>query len=576
MTNPPRRSLFGSPVAKLHQEDNSDPPGLTFQALDRMKVERHRLESRRMTLVDTLWHAAVADASVLTYDGYARLHRAVSKYCTDSSASPTDMDADWALDIDGDGVKGIDHRHFHELMSQLVEMWGLQLQASSDELLESMVQELVDPVSHLLRDGDRVNPHAIATSVHDMLECVAPNGSWVSSNATVVRTLDIDSNASRYATTAAAVAYLDRIAGTDSRWISVRCRSAGWLAKHEGDKHFTELQALLHRLHVSFDVAPLMRLRLDPLLDAARTLVVDAFVAMASGELVPCLEWLRTLTPSMWRVLASPIGAHSSLASPPQVQAYLFKLSRFTLIPQLCAFCDTASILDKQELLLFMHTLSPLELGHFRETVQRPNHKFATTPGVKVAVAFFSSLSAMQRMAMKSELYAFARGTGDVNSYTSPKDTTMSLLSNVPPPPRPRHRQTSPKPLHGRTLEPILRPSESAPLISSTDTSARPIVQVKPDWTNATSPALLWNGDVYSPPKSATAWSRSHLSREKQYFEARYFDRPTISRHDLAFSPPQHAKHLSLPQVTERHISDLSLDQTWVPPADLSVNRGAT
>ncbi|RHY41293.1 hypothetical protein DYB38_014123 [Aphanomyces astaci] len=71
-----------------------------------------------------------------------------------------------------------------------------------------------------------------------------------------------------------------------------------WLARHEEDTHFADLQALLLRLHISFDgVAPLMRLRLDPLVHSVRSLVLDAVVTMDSASLLPCLEWLRELTP---------------------------------------------------------------------------------------------------------------------------------------------------------------------------------------------------------------------------------------------------------------------------------------
>ncbi|ETV76451.1 hypothetical protein, variant [Aphanomyces astaci] len=445
-----------------------------------------------------------------------------------------------------------------------------------------MVHELIDPASYALRDCNRVNPHAIATAVHDLLGCMLPSGSWESSNAIVVRVLQLDgSTSTRYSATQAAVAYLDRVVAADSRWWTnpgLRGRTMTWLARHEEDTHFADLQALLLRLHISFDgVAPLMRLRLDPLVHSVRSLVLDAVVTMDSASLLPCLEWLRELTPPRWRVLASPIGVHPTMTTQAQVQVYLAKLSHFTLVPELCEFCNNHSVVDKQDLLVFIHTLSPLELGHFRETLQRPTHKFATAPGVKVAVAFYTSLSAMQRLEMKSQLHAILRETKANPPIPPNKGTPVpSLNKNVLhwTRSRPRRRQKSPACHHRRPLAPLLRPTMSAPSISLDSSSLAPMVVIKPHmWSDSHSPVRpLLNGDIFSPPKSAVAaaWSKSPLSHEKLHFEATYFDAPSISRHRLEFCPPQHVKHFSLPKVNERHVCDMNLDPTWVSPVDLT------
>ncbi|RQM25869.1 hypothetical protein B5M09_003428 [Aphanomyces astaci] len=71
-----------------------------------------------------------------------------------------------------------------------------------------------------------------------------------------------------------------------------------WLARHEEDTHFADLQALLLRLHISFDgVAPLMRLRLDPLVHSVRSLVLDAVVTMDSASLLPSLAPMVVIPP---------------------------------------------------------------------------------------------------------------------------------------------------------------------------------------------------------------------------------------------------------------------------------------
>ncbi|KAF0707085.1 hypothetical protein AaE_013782 [Aphanomyces astaci] len=488
-----RRSLFGSPVPVLLEEvDEVDhPPGLTFQVLDQMKAHGIELENRRVKAVDRLWHAVVGERNgFVGYDEYARLYPSVAKFCTGSSTT-ANMDDDWAMDVPSDNA--LDHMHFHQLVKQT----RLSLSKCGGPFYtyprtscwiawctNSSIQVSHRLVSYALRDCNRVNPHAIATAVHDLLGCMLPSGSWESSNAIVVRVLQLDgSTSTRYGATQAAVAYLDRVVAADSRWwtnAALRGRTMTWLARHEEDTHFADLQALLLRLHISFDgVAPLMRLRLDPLVHSVRSLVLDAVVTMDLASLLPCLEWLRELTPPRWRVLASPIGVHPTMTTQAQVQVYLAKLSHFTLVPELCEFCNNHSVVDKQDLLVFIHTLSPLELGHFRETLQRPTHKFATAPGVKVAVAFYTSLSAMQRLEMKSQLHAILRETKANPPVLPNKGTPVpSLNNNVlhSTRSRPRRRQKSKEGHHRRPLAPLLRPTMSAPSISLDSSSLAPMV----------------------------------------------------------------------------------------------------
>ncbi|CAK4090116.1 unnamed protein product [Aphanomyces euteiches] len=116
-----------------------------------------------------------------------------------------------------------------------------------------------------------------------------------------------------------------------------------WLAKRQSTAATSDLHAQLDRLQVSFDQAPLMRLRFDPLTQAARALIVSAFMGMEASVLVDNLAWLRSMDCDTWRVFTSPIG-QPPFQSAVECQRYFEMLERFPLKAPLFGFCNRQSI----------------------------------------------------------------------------------------------------------------------------------------------------------------------------------------------------------------------------------------
>ncbi|KAF0715085.1 hypothetical protein As57867_003565, partial [Aphanomyces stellatus] len=575
-------TLFGTPYThdsnhakatpKTNGEITVDQPGLTFQGLQLMKSMRSHEDEFRSVVVDKLWHAAVGNASRLHKDAYDRLHRLLAKFFVGEGSELNEaVDADWHLD--GQGHATLEHDGFHRLLTQCCARWATTLQLPETDLLVSIVRELLHPDTLHLRGLDHVNHHAVATRVHSILATMSPKGSWEGTPELATQlSLDLSQMRTRFETTDAVLHHLDHVAPNDHQWQTQRVATMAWLNKHQGDAHYREIDALLRRLEVNYDVAPLMRHRLDPLGQSVRDVVVQALLSMDHATLLHVLSWVRLGTPELWRVLTSPIG-QPMLRTAIQVQAYLQMLSTFPLATQLCDFCNTQSIVEKQDLLLFFHTLTPLQLGHFRETLLRPTRGFVTSTGVKLAVAFYNSLGAADRVTMKTALKSMERAASESDNHldggsgalVSPKPIT----SNNRRPLFHKKKNTSPlKPLtRGNSMSPSKQPATapaSLPLVAT--------YALDMSWdATGTTDVRLCNGYVYRPPP-ATAWSstRQHIPPERLQYEADYFETPTLCCQSLEFPTPQHIKQFSLPRMKERtHVSALSLDPIWVSPVDL-------
>ena len=128
---------------------------------------------------------------------------------------------------------------------------------------------------------------------------------------------------------------------------TLRPTTLAWLTQHHVEKHHDEIQALILRLDVRFDVSPLVQQRLEPLDDRARSLTLHALLLMDNDALVHTIEWLRSLSNEIWRVFVSPLGL-AGLSTAEHVASYFVRLAHFTLSASLYRFLSTLGILEKQ------------------------------------------------------------------------------------------------------------------------------------------------------------------------------------------------------------------------------------
>ncbi|KAF0724546.1 hypothetical protein Ae201684_016839 [Aphanomyces euteiches] len=477
-------------------------------------------------------------------ESYARLHQAVAMFCTASLSTHDDTDRDWHLD-GGDRDIGIDRHRFETLCQELAKRWAPRFDCSEAQFLTIWTEELVDSESGRLKEAHEIHPYSFATRIHNVLASMSPHGSWEPSSL-LYKLLQLDpaEPLTRLQATQAVAHFLDHAVPSDSRWSSRRNMVMTWLAKRQSTAATSDLHAQLDRLQVSFDQAPLMRLRFDPLTQAARALIVSAFMGMEASVLVDNLAWLRSMDCDTWRVFTSPIG-QPPFQSAVECQRYFEMLERFPLKAPLFGFCNRQSISNHHDLLVFLHAVSPAQRHLFRQMLEwpAPRRGIATTRGVSVAVAFFQTLPATERTVFLEFLQTAAAFHGQEASSFSPRHNFVVPLTAPS-----RH-----VPLRAKQM----RKSTSQPLKPLGDRcSPKPVLAL-----DSSEPARHSRGQL--PP--STVWKDSNLSPNRRSLEAKYFASPKICHRTIEFDPPDHLR-----KVRPHGLSALGLDSTWVSPVDLS------
>ncbi|EQC37964.1 hypothetical protein SDRG_04981, partial [Saprolegnia diclina VS20] len=605
----PRTTLFGTaliPHSNVLPELDSTPrrclvlhPKVTFQSIGQLSEQQQQLAAIVQASIDDLWNACVNPTAAYAIDlsTYTHLHAVLSRFC--GVPSPSHLKDEWASDAQQRSMISLDR--FSTLLRQMGEVWRDKLHFSSTAtLLSSLVHEVVDFDARCLKPIDQVHTSSTATTFRALLAMRSASGYWdMDSSLAAVLNLDMSQPKTRFQTTEFVFDQLNALGASDAEWTTLRPVTLAWLTQHHVEKHHDEIQALILRLDVRFDVSPLLQSRLEPLDDRARSLTLHALLVMDNDALVHTIEWLRSLSNEIWRVFVSPLGLAGLSAAEP-VASYFERLAHFTLSASLYRFLSTLGILEKQELLLFLHTLGPLQYELFLESIQQPAK--GRVNGVRSMLSFYFSLSSNARMTLLQELQQILLQQQPPTSVVSTPTTTV--VSPIPEqlPPRlltasttktafavalgakpPKlvkplvERSPAPLPHKRKVRQPGLQPlSTPKPATKSTSHRHRhdaplsvPKVSVaeytqNTAWQKALArpKVVLMNGGVYRPTTTTTTQARvKPIDPDRRELEVAYFVTPHVTVQELAFPFPEHCKPRRKPPVA---LDSVGLSSTWV------------
>ncbi|KDO25974.1 hypothetical protein SPRG_08627 [Saprolegnia parasitica CBS 223.65] len=600
----PLTTLFGTPFLIQHatvlpELDSTGPtprrrlashPKVTFQSIGQLSEQQQQLAAIVQGSIDDLWNACVGPtaAYAIDFDMYTRLHAVVSRFC--GVPSPSHLEDEWVLDAQQRSMISFDR--FSTLLRQMGEEWRDKLHFSSAAtFLSSLVHEVVDCDVRCLKTIDQVHTSSTATTFRTLLAMRAAGGYWdMDSSLAAVLNLDLSQPKTRFQTTEFVFDQLNALGASDAEWTTLRPVTLTWLMQHHAEKHHNEIQALILRLDVRFDVSPLIQQRLEPLDDCARGLTLHALLLMDNDTLVHTIEWLRSLSNEIWRVFASPLGL-AGLSTADLVAAYFVRLAHFTLSSSLYRFLSTLGILEKQELLLFLHTLRPAQYELFVESIQQPAKGRGN--GVRSMLAFYLSLSPNARMTLLQELQqilsqqqqfptstVLANVALPVPELQPPTSTSKTVLAATlaakpnllvkmpvvernPLPHKRKVRRPGLQPLstpkHAATKSTAHRHRHDAPL-SVPKVSVADYTQ-STAWQNAVAQpkVVLMNGGVYRPTTTTTR--SKPIDPDRHELEVAYFVTPHVTVQELAFPFPEHCKPRGKPHVA---LDTVGLSSTWV------------
>ncbi|OQR91828.1 hypothetical protein ACHHYP_04341 [Achlya hypogyna] len=549
--SPRETTLFGTPLLQnatvLPDLDANASPRrrpltqrITFQSIGQMTEQQQQQAAIVQASIDDLWNACVNPTAAYSIDlaAYTQLHQVLSRFCGAAAPTPGRIHDDWTSDAQQRTMITLDR--FSALCRQLGDLWSEKLHLSNTAtFLSTLVHEVVDYDARCLRPVDRVHTSSTATTFRALLAMRASEGYWdMDSSLAAVLDLDMTLPKTRFQTTEYVFDQLNAMGATDPEWTALRPATLAWLTTHHFEKHHDDIQALILRLNVRFDVSPLMQLRLEPLEDRSRTLTLQALMLLDEEPLVHTIEWLRSLSTEIWRVFASPLGL-AALATPEQVAKYFVRLAHFTLSASLYRFLSTLGILEKQELLLYLHTLSATQYSHFIEGIQHPGRGYATAAGVRFMLSFYYMLSTNARLTLLQELKHMQPGADVPRTRRASNHKLAGDVPQFPPLP---HKRKVPKPgliplKAGSPSKPIKATSTPKPTASIADYSKNTA------WQSSLSQpkVVLMNGGVYRPTTTMLPRAKP-IDPDRRQLELAYFVTPHVTVQELAFPFPEHCK----------------------------------
>ncbi|OQS02656.1 hypothetical protein THRCLA_04978 [Thraustotheca clavata] len=571
LSTPRVKSIFGTLLkytsTQLPALDGNGSPRrrpntqrITFQSIGACTEQQQQQAAIIQVSIDDLWSACVLPTSAFALDFamYSQLHLSLDRFCGLPLSTLCNIQEDW--NVDAQNCSAININRFNSLFRQFGDEWCEKLHLSSAAtLLSTLVQEIVYTDTRCLKPLEQVHTSSTATKFRALLAMQSTLGYWdLDTSLAAVLGLEPSEQMTRFQITELVYNQLNTMSPNDAEWVAIRLITQTWLSQHHFDMHHDDIQNLILRLNVRFDVATLMQMRLEPLEQQTQQLMLQALMSMDETTLVHTVEWLRSLSSDIWRVFASPIGLNG-LCTPQDVAKYFVRLAHFTLSASLYRFLTSLGILEKQELLLYLHSLTAAQYGQVLEGIHQPLRGHSTAKGVGFMLSFYFSLSSNARLTLLQELkqmqpiveYKPTNPTPLKTNY--PRESKQGLQQHLP--------------YKRKVHKPGLQPLESYTKPIKSSSSSVSVAQYKQNsaWqTTLTKPKIvLMNGGVYRPSTSMNNTKAKLIDPDRRQLELAYLNTPHISVRDMSFPFPESSK-----RNKSNHIPLDSIGGTskWIPP----------